>query len=303
MTLTALALTSSHAGHEVQCLGVIERLGLTPLTHHVKPSRFERFIAPYGGRNVSDIPKTDIIVAAGRQAVAYARSLKTPHNIVVILQDPKCSPKPFDIVWVNDHDKLTGENVIKTLTSPHRLTRIKLEEAALRLPPPTKPLLGVIVGGSSKTHEFSVQDAYDMGEALKKIATSQGYQIYLTPSRRTGEMQIKVLQEILNEHFVWDGVSGENPYFGILGLAHMLVITDDSTNMLSEGAFTGKPIYAYPIKGGGRKFDIFKNELLKREIIKTFSPELPYFSYAPLDSTGVIVEKIMQIIRDKKHVS
>ena len=98
LNLTALALTSGHAGHEVQCLGVIERLGLTPIIHHVKPSWFLRKIAPYGKRDVSDIPKTDIIIAAGRQAVAYARSLKTPQNIVCILQDPRCSPKPFDLV-------------------------------------------------------------------------------------------------------------------------------------------------------------------------------------------------------------
>jgi uncharacterized protein len=300
LNLTALALTSSHAGHEVQSIGVIERLGLTPLVHHVKPSAFERFIAPFGRRNVADIAKTDLIVAAGRQAIAYARSLKTPQNVVCILQDPKCSVKPFDLVWVNNHDKATGANVIKTLTSPHRLNAKRLQDEAMLLPPPKNKVLGVIVGGASKTHEFTVEDAVELGKSLHLLAKSKGYCIYLTPSRRTGEAQIKALQQELQEHFVWDG-SGHNPYFGILGLADTLIITDDSTNMLSEGTFTGKPIYAYPIKGGSRKFDIFKQDLLKAGVVREYDGICDDFYYKPLDSTQIIADILKSKLENLKR--
>lgn len=299
-TLTALALTSGLAGHEVQCLGVIERLGITPLIHHVKPSWFERKIAPYGPRDIGYIPKTDIVIAAGRQAIAYARSLKTPHNIVVVLQDPRCSPKPFDLVWVNEHDRLTGKNVIKTLTSPHRLTEEKLKTAALKLPSLPRPHLGVIVGGTSASHEFTIDDARVFAHKIKEA--SEGYSLYLTPSRRTGKAQIAVMREIL-DGFIWDGETGENPYFGILGTADMLIVTDDSTNMMSECSFTGKPVYAYPIRGGGKKFTQFKNEIVTKGIIKPFDPALPHFSYVPLDSTKIIATKIKTLIKSRFNVS
>jgi uncharacterized protein len=300
MTHTALSLTSGLAGHEIQCLGVIERLGLSPIIHHVKPSWLERKIAPYGKRDISDIPKTDIIIAAGRQAVAYARALKTPANIVVVLQDPRCSPKAFDLVWVNEHDRLRGENVIRSLTSPHRLTLDKLQQAALKLPQLPRPHLGVIVGGASASHEFSTDDAREF--ALKIKLAGKGHSIYLTPSRRTGKAQIAILRDIL-EGYIWDGETGDNPYFGILGTADALIVTDDSTNMMSEAAFTGKPVYAYPLKGGGGKFAKFKAEMMAKGVIKPFDPALPFFSYVPLDSTEIIATKINELIKSKFHVS
>jgi uncharacterized protein len=299
-TLTALSLTSGLAGHEVQCLGVIERLGLTPLIHHVKPSWLERKIAPFGKRNIDNIPKTDIIIAAGRQAVAYAKSLKNDNNIVVVLQDPRCSPKYFDLVWVNEHDKLTGENVIRSLTSPHRLTHEKLKEAAKSLPQFPKPHLGVIVGGASASHEFTIDDAREFAYKIKEAG--KNHSIYLTPSRRTGKAQIKIIRDIL-DGFIWDGETGENPYFGILGTADMLIVTDDSTNMMSEAAFTGKPVYAYPIKGGGGKFAKFKAEMMAKGVIKPFDPVLSHFSYVPLDSTQIIATKIKTLIKSKYNVS
>ena len=50
-------------------------------------------------------------------------------------------------------------------------------------------------------------------------------------------------------HYLWDG-EGENPYFGLLGLADFLVVTCDSVNMVSEAASTGKPVYVADLPGG-----------------------------------------------------
>ena len=41
--------------------------------------------------------------------------------------------------------------------------------------------------------------------------------------------------------WVWD-FTGENPYFGILALADMLVVTQDSVSMISEAAATAVPV-------------------------------------------------------------
>jgi hypothetical protein len=292
--ITALALTSGNAGHEVQCLGVIERLGLTPMIKHVSKT----WLAPYGTPRLdaSFFPLPDLVVAAGRLSIPFARAIKKakPSCIVVIMQDPRCSVKPFDLVWVNEHDKLRGANVISTLTSPHRLTLEKLETEARKLPPLPSPTFGVIIGGASNIHSFNEEDAAILAEKLKALNKP----LYITPSRRTGEQQIKVMQEILKgtPHFMWDMKTGENPYFGILGKADTLIVTSDSTNMLSEAAFTGKPLYAYKMKGSHKKFDAFHHSLLEKGIMRWFEGSLEHFTYAPLDSTGEIVQKIKEIM-------
>jgi uncharacterized protein len=292
--LTAIALTSGLAGHETQCIGVIERLGLVPEILHVKPTLFEKLIAPYGKRKITFETPPALVVAAGRQSVAFAREIKrqNPATIVCILQDPRCSSKPFDLVWVNNHDKLKGENVIRSLTSPHRLTHERLKNESNKLPALPAPTLGVLIGGESAAHHFTIADAEILATALKLT----NHSLYITASRRTGKPQIRAMKAMLKDvpHTFYDGETGENPYFAILGKAEKIVVTSDSTNMLSEAAFTGKSVYAYPLTGKDkhkiRKFAFFYQAMLQAKAMRWFTPMLETYDPTPLDSTGEIAD-------------
>jgi uncharacterized protein len=303
MPLTALSLTSGHAGHEVQTLGVCEALGVTPDIFYVSPSTLQSLIAP---RGLPSLPPPlqkpyDIVIAASRQAVPFARAYKRayPNSVVCVLQDPKISPHHFDLVWVSAHDKLRGQNVLVTLSSPHRLTHEKLALEALKLPVLTGEKIGVLVGGNSKIHRFNVQDARLLAQNLKIYASKHNASLYITPSRRTGAPQIKAMQEELAgvSHFMWDMQIGENPYFGILGIADKLIVTADSTNMLCEAAFTGKPVFAYPLQGKSHKFAQFHADLESSGAMRWFDGQLQSYVYKPLDSTQEIADKIRTILK------
>ena len=49
------------------------------------------------------------------------------------------------------------------------------------------------------------------------------------------------------------GRPAENPYFGLLALGRIIVVTSDSISMISEACFTGKPVYVYELPGRRQK--------------------------------------------------
>ena len=121
-------LSSGLVGCENQCLGVIERLGIKTEIKMIKPSVTLSLIAPYGVpflRPQIKEPWPDLVIAAGRKTIPYLRYIKKTSKTVcktIYLQDPKIDSKEFDIVWAPTYDAIDGDNVIKTLTSPNRVT-------------------------------------------------------------------------------------------------------------------------------------------------------------------------------------
>ena len=122
----------------------------------------------------------------------------------------------------------------------------------------------------------------------------------VTPSRRTGEENTALLKSALSAApaFVWDG-TGENPYFGILGLADNIVVTADSVNMISEACATGKPVYVYDLPGGSAKSARFRDALLARGLVRSLEvPLVPYPAHK-LDEMAAVVAAIGDRIRVK----
>ena len=70
-----------------------------------------------------------------------------------------------------------------------------------------------------------------------------GVGVAVTPSRRTDPAVTRVLAETLAPlgGYVWDG-TGDNPYFGMLALADVIVVTMDSVSMISEAVATTAPV-------------------------------------------------------------
>jgi len=305
--LTGWSLTAGGAGHEVQCLGVLEALGIEPVAKRVAPSKLFRATAPWGPAaphpNVRP-PWPDILVVSGRQSIPYARMIRRRskgRTITVVLQSPGLSPRNFDLVWVPEHDRLRGDNVLVTLTSPHRLTHARLAAEAKAhandvdgLP---RPLVTVLVGGASAAYTFTSREAEALAADLRGFADRHGCSLLVTPSRRTGQGKIALLRQALagTPGVVWD-TTGENPYFAYMGLADAFIVTCDSVNMLGEAAFTGKPIYAYRLPGGTAKFDRFQEALVQHGAVRWFDGGLESWTYRPLDATREIADAVRELI-------
>ena len=301
--ITGWALTSGNVGNEIQCLGVLEAMGLVPEVKRVWPGKAFRAMAPWGpAAPDSEVapPWPDLLVASSRQAIPYARMIRRKsrgHTFVAIMQDPKVSPDKFDLVWVNEHDRLSGSTVLSTLTAPHRLTEERLSREAELIADQVAdlpgPLIAVLVGGSSSAYSFRQDDAVTLADEVAAFAARHSCSLLVTPSRRTGPSKRAILRERLADTpgIVWDGAS-KNPYFAFLGHADAVIATCDSVNMIGEAAFTGKPIYAYPLRGGSAKFRRFHQGMEQHGAMRWFDGGFDRWTYATLDATTLVADEI-----------
>jgi mitochondrial fission protein ELM1 len=215
------------------------------------------------------------------------------HRVVtVFVQNPGIAPSHFDLVIAPEHDRVVGENVISTRGALHRITRERLEQGAAKLLPRVahlpRPYISVLIGGANASYSFGREEMQKLADALIRAARESGGSLLITASRRTGEENRALLQSALagTPSFLWDG-EGDNPYFGLLGLADHIVVTNDSVSMVSEAVATGKPVhvFALPAKAGqsrkSRKFARFHADMAKAGWTRPFQGALQEYDRPP----------------------
>ena len=300
-----LLLGSGRTGHEINAVGVAEALGGSYEMKRVNPRKPFLWMSPFGPVDPRDAalfqpPLPDIVLASGRITVPYLRAFKRiggARVFAVFLQDPRFARAAMDLIWVPEHDRYRGPNVIVTLTSPHPFSARRLaaaraapDERLARLP---NPRCAVVLGGSSGAQHFTGGDLKRMTEAVRAIV-AQGFAIMATPSRRTPPELLAAVRQGLGDApgFVWDG-GGENPYASILALADAILVTGDSANMVGEATATGAPVHVFEPSGGDAgKLGQAIDALQRVGAVRRFAGRIERFSYAPIDSTSVIAAEI-----------
>jgi mitochondrial fission protein ELM1 len=311
-------LTDGKAGDRVQCLGVAEavaaRLGGSVIDErevHPRPSL--AWAMPWGPMDPRDRaaiapPHPDVAIASGRRCVPVLRALKreAPSCLTVFLKDPRTGTGAADLIWVPEHDRLRGPNVLVSVTSPHRITAETLAEAAagaraelLALP---RPRVAVLLGGASRGVTFGEGDVRRLADGLRHLAL-QGAGLMITPSRRTPPQLRRALAAALEgtSHWFWDGRDA-NPYVEMLGLADAILVTADSTNMVSEAAITGRPIHLFMPKSLPRKHQRFLAAMERHGAVVKFHGHLETTSYQPLDSTPLIAAEIVRRLQSRSLI-
>lgn len=307
----AWVLTDGKAGDEQQCLGVTDALGLEPELRRVRPRAPFAWLMPWGPVDPKERPSAqgsplappfpDVAVASGRRAVPYLKALKRAsggRTYTVFLKDPRTGPRAADLIWAPEHDRLTGGNVIATLTPPHRISPARIAAARLepdpRLSDLPRPRVAVLAGGSSRHHRFTEEDVARFAASLARLAET-GAGLMITASRRTPPTLRAEFVGLAARHggFFWDG-SGENPYVALLALADSIVVTADSFNMVGEAAATGTPIFVFEPSGGHPKLKAFLDGLARYGAVHPFPGSLEARPYPPLDSTLIVARAIAE---------
>ena len=121
----------------------------------------------------------------------------------------------------------------------------------------------------------------------------------LTFSRRTPEPAKAVMQARLSPlpGWIWDG-SGDNPLFGFMHYADHLLVTEDSANMATEAASTGKPVHILPmvpLKPAG-KFARLHAKLAERGASRPFNGDLTSWAYLPLQETQRAARAVLALL-------
>jgi mitochondrial fission protein ELM1 len=297
-------ITEGMAGTENQCLAVADYLGISDI--HVKriglkfpfnilcPFIFK--IAPKWaimGIDWDEEVEPDIIIASGRKAVPVA--LRFKNAFTVFLQNPRVNPQNFDLCAIPEHDNIAGKNVILTKGAPNRITPEILDKARQNFDFSYLPdkKIAVLIGGNSKTHKLPDNFALKLYEDLMPYMQSGDYGILISASRRTPDHVHTALRNFFNttQCEVWSG-DGRNPYHAYLAHADYILVTEDSTSMLSDALTTGKPTYRLALNGGSEKFDFLYRSLKRRTMLKTFDGELETWDYKRLNDAQYVANEI-----------
>ena len=269
----------------------------------------------------------DIVLASGAATIAHARYLRRVANnnscFTVYLQNPRIAPRHFDFIWAPMHDTIEGDNVFKTLLSPHTLDAAHiaaqaqewrgrlLPDSIMTTPPVAKnrakkraKIIGVMIGGPSRAYAFSRTDIERLAQQLAALAR-EGHTILVAPSPRTPARYGDILRAALPPHdtgasYVWGG-AGANPYAAILGLAEQLIVTADSVNMVGEACAVGKPVQIFALDGGTARFNRFHTALRQADYVRPFAGVLENWQTRPQNYTQIIADKIMQAYFEKRQ--
>lgn len=212
-----------------------------------------KFVLPCALRADIAKPYPDMIISCGRKAALVAAAIKqsAPDVKVIHIQDPQMSPRHFDVVVAMEHDKISGDNVIKTRFALHSINNEVLEKSREQFAPQfasyPRPHIAVLIGGSTNKYSLTIAR---MAKLIKDLQAVKG-SLLITTSRRTGGENIAALKQAFagNKNvYIYDG-GGENPYMGLLACSDEIIVTNDSVNMMSEAFATGKKVSIINLEG------------------------------------------------------
>jgi len=304
--LKGLLLTEGMHGMISQVEGLAKAMDIDFTHHKVELNSFWKLISPKFTPvsnftfNSIDLKDFDIIISCGRKSVIPSiclkkNSKKKVYNIHI--QDPKVSLKNFDFIIAPEHDGLTGDNVILSKGSIHYLTNeeidINREYLSERLNK-EKEYLALILGGPNKYYDYNHQNLTIVFDKIKSILEKNNLQAIIVPSMRTPKKIIDLSDNYFGkDHLVIKDID-KKAYLSGLSLAKYIVVTCDSTSMISEAALTGKPIYIaeIPAKINDYRFRRFRDLFSKLNIVKNLDEKVEIWNYETLDETNRIAKEI-----------
>ncbi|MGA0546504.1 mitochondrial fission ELM1 family protein [Brevundimonas sp. VNH65] len=318
--LRVQVVSDGRAGIENQALGLAEAVArLTSAEITIKRVAWRRAFsrlptalqAPWMRDPASDDPFPapgepwpDLWIATGRASLPFSLAAKRRsggRTFVIQTQDPRLSPDRFDLVVAPAHDGLDGDNVFEIVGATHRITPEALAEGAApfsgRLEPLPRPRVAVLIGGRSSAFDLTPDHAADMAARIAAAVRAHGGSLMLTFSRRTPEAARQAMTARLAQlsGWIWDG-EGANPLFGFLHAADHVLVTEDSANMATEAASTGKPVHILPMvpRGSAGKFQRLHDELQALGATRPFDGALNGWTYSPLNETERAAHAVLQ---------
>ena len=218
----------------------------------------------------------DLIISCGRKSVIPSILLKKKNKMIftIHIQDPKVSFKNFDAIIAPEHDNLTGENIYSSKGAIHYVTESEINKAKHYLMDKVKSqkIVALILGGPNKYYSFDEDQLLKIFNVIKSNFISKDYKTIVIPSIRTPKMIIDLAAKEFSEcGYVVRGVD-KQAYLSSLSLATSIVVTCDSTSMISEAAISGKPIFIAHMKAKRnnyrfkRFFDLFKKMGITRDL-------------------------------------
>jgi mitochondrial fission protein ELM1 len=247
----------------------------------------------------------NIVISCGRKSVIPSIYLKKKYKNKIMnihIQDPKVSLNNFDLIVAPEHDGLEGKNVLKSKGAIHYLRDNELEKNKdyLKSKVNKEKLVTLIVGGPNKYYDFNDKIVEKIFSKIKSNFINKGYQLIFIPSMRTPQNIIDKAKIFFDENQIIITDVDKKAYLSSLKLADYIIVTCDSTSMISEAAMTKKPIYVAQMPSIKKNYRFVKFfELFKSlNIIKDLENSVEKWSYEKLNETDKISSYIKEQFKD-----
>ncbi|PIW27044.1 MAG: nucleoside-diphosphate sugar epimerase [Rhodospirillales bacterium CG15_BIG_FIL_POST_REV_8_21_14_020_66_15] len=263
-------LADDRPGNRSQCLGVARVLGLPFECKEIAYGPLVRLHNAFLGASFAAItdeslraltpPWPDLVIGAGRRSASVARKIKRlsgGRTRLVHIMHPGAGAADFDLIAQPAHDaRPPAPNILSIPAAPHGVTTEILGEAAeewkdafAHLP---RPLIALMVGGSTRRREFGPAMAAEVASLAAAMAKARGGSLLVSTSRRVEESEdpatmpalLDAFADLPNYLYRWGDPAG-NPYMGYLAHADTVVVTGDSVSMSTEACARPGPVYLY----------------------------------------------------------
>ena len=304
--LKGLLLTEGLHGMISQVEGLAKALDLEYFHEKIELNNFWKLIPPsltpvkkYIFKNHIE-NEFDIIISCGRKSVIPSIYLKknSIKNIINIhIQNPKVSFNNFNYIIAPEHDGISGKNVISSKGALHYLTIEEIENSRnyfqnkINL---KKDTLTLILGGPTKYYNYSTQNIKSIFSKIKNLTEKNNLNLIVIPSNRTPKETVSLAKsELVKDTTIIETVD-KKAYLSALSLAKYIVVTCDSSSMISEAALTGKPVYVAMIETNrnDKRFQDFRKLFENMNILRKLDDKLETWSYEKLDEANRIAKLI-----------
>jgi len=268
-------LSDGKPGHTTQSVGLAEALGWPFEVRELRFRRraaWERALTRLFGRlpaSCSGVrrdartgltpPWPDLVITTGWRGAPVARWIAEQSGgrtrTVVMGRQGGWLAEAFDAVVTCRHfDAPPHPARIETLLPLHRISTKQLAQARARTPGPLedapRPLLVVLVGGSTRRFVLDAQGARRLAARARQMALERGGSVLAVTSRRTGSEATAILEgELADVGRVdrWAPDRDHNPYLDHLAAADAILVTGESESMLAEALACGVPVATFPL--------------------------------------------------------
>ena len=300
--LKGLLLTEVMHGMISQVEGLAKALDLDFIHEKIELNNFWKLFPPKLTPVKNFVFKNEInytfniVISCGRKSVLPSIYLKNKYKNKIMnihIQDPKVFLNNFDYIVAPEHDDLQGKNVLSSRGAIHYLTNNELDENGNYLKSRInnkKKIVAFIIGGPTKYYNYEEKVIDEIFLKIKNNFLNNNYQAIIIPSMRTPKNIIKKAQDyFVQGQVVIDSVD-KKAYLSALKLADHIVVTCDSTSMISEAAITGKPIYVaqMPTIKRNERFENFFKLFESLKITKNLGTVVDSWSYQKLDEANKI---------------
>jgi KDO2-lipid IV(A) lauroyltransferase len=243
------------------------------------------FFTPETAKAVEEA-SADFIISAGSSLVPLNFCLARDSRAKsIVLMKPSFPFNLFriDLTLVPAHDRgnIPAE-AFRTLLAPSSLDPESLESDAAKLSPGLRDIskirTSVFLGGDTRQFKMKLADIQKLFESLEQ--NPEGGDYLATTSRRTSPEIAAYLKNTVRHQARCQGViiaqedSRKEVVGGMMALAEVLIVTEDSISMISEALRAGKKVVVlcFESKGLPTKHRRFREILAREAAIVTATP-------------------------------